>query len=143
MKRASPCQARCHEHAVSPAGIGTPFEFMAKHDARIIGIGKPMQVLTQAHHVEGLMGDDFPVPSVVREPLPMTLVDRDLEIPFLLPRRAYQGRFNIWRLRQIMARHSLQEWSFHHVPMFSTTAAEVTDQLVAAAKKGVTLYEPV
>ena len=131
-----------HEHAVSPAGLGTPFEFMARHNARIIGIGKPMQVLTQAHHVEGAMGDEFPVPSVVGVSLPMTLVDRDQEIRFLLPRRAYQGRFNIWRLRKIMNRRMLQEWSFHHVPMFAARAGEVTQCLVDAARRGVTLYEP-
>lgn len=129
-----------HEHAVHPAGLGTPFEFMARHNARIIGIGKPMQVLTQAHHVEGAMGDAFPVPSTAGEPLPMTLVDRDQEIAFLLTRRAYEGRFDIWRLRGIMNRHTLQEWSFHHVPLFAARAGEVTQALVDAAQRGVTLY---
>lgn len=131
-----------HEHALSPTGLGTPFEFMAKHNARIIGIGKPMQVLTQAHHVEGAMGEEFPVPSVVRDPLPMTLLDRDQEIDFLLPHRSYRGHFNIWRLRKIMDRQTLKEWNFHHVPMFATCAAEVTRRLVEAASRGVTLYEP-
>lgn len=132
-----------HEFAQSPAGLGTPFEFMANHDTCIIGIGKPMQVLTQAHHVEGLMGEEFPVPSVVAPPLPMVLMDRNQEFPFLLTRRAFQGRFNIWRLRRMMDKHSLQEWRFHHVPMFATRARVVTDALVASARKGVTLYEPV
>ena len=131
-----------HEHASSPAGLGTPFEYMAKRNTRIIGIGKPMQVLTQAHHVEGAMGDEFPVPSVVGEPLPMTLVDRDEEIPFLLTSRSFQGRFNIWRLRQIMDRQTLLEWNFHHVPLFAARADEVTQSLVSAARSGVTLYEP-
>lgn len=130
-----------HEHAVSPAGLGTPFDFMARHNARIIGIGKPIQVLTQAHHVEGALGDAFPVSSVLSEPLAMTLIDRDREIAFLLPRRAYRGRFNIWRLRQIMDRQTLQEWSFHHVPMFAARAGEVTQSLMDAARRGVTLYE--
>ena len=89
------------------------------------------------------MGEDFPVPSVVPEPLPMTLVDRDGEIPFLLRTRSFQGRFNIWRLRQIMNPQTLQEWTFHHVPMFSARADEVTQSLMAAARRGVTLYEPV
>ncbi|MDO9091388.1 MAG: AAC(3) family N-acetyltransferase [Rubrivivax sp.] len=131
-----------HEHASTPAGLGTPFEFMARHNARIVGIGKPMQVMTQAHHIEGAMGDTFPVPSTLQEPLPMTLVDRDQEIPFLLPRRSYQGRFNMWRLRQIMDRQTLQEWNFHHVPMFAARAGEVTQRLMDAARQGVTLYEP-
>ena len=133
--------AHRHEFASSPAGLGTPFEFMAKRNTRIIGIGKPMQVLTQAHHVEGVMGDEFPVPSVVHEPLPMTLVEGAQEIPFLLTRRSYQGRFNIWRLRKIMDRESLQEWRFHHVQLFATSAREVTESQVTAARKGVTLYE--
>ncbi|MBS0446987.1 MAG: AAC(3) family N-acetyltransferase [Proteobacteria bacterium] len=129
-----------HEHSDHPSGRGTPFEYMANHRTRIIGIGKPIQVVTQAHHVEGLMGDAFPVPSTRAEPIPMTLVDRDAEIPFLLPRRNVQGRFDIWRLRGIMDRATLAEWNFHHVPMFSTTAKDVTDRLVAAARRGVTLY---
>jgi len=36
---------------------------------------------------------------------------------------------------------SLSEWTFHHVPMFATRAADVTDALIAAAKRGITLYE--
>ena len=41
-----------------------------------------------------------------------------------------------------MRRETLREWKFHHVPMFATRAAEVTGQLVAAARRGVTLYDP-
>jgi aminoglycoside 3-N-acetyltransferase len=129
-----------HEHASVPAGLGTPFEYMAKRDTLIIGIGKPMQVLTQAHHVEGAMGDEFPVPCTVADPLPMTLVDAQGETPHLLTRRSYAGRFDIWRLRQVMDRQSLQEWKFHHVPFFAARAAEVTQRLVAAARRGFTLY---
>lgn len=131
-----------HEHASSPTGLGTPFEHMARHNTRIIGIGKPMQVLTQAHHVEGLMGDEFPVPSVVGEPVPMTLVDGEQEIGFMLTRRSYEGRFDIWRLRKIMKPAMLQEWTFRHVPMFAARAADVTHCLVDAARRGITLYAP-
>lgn len=131
-----------HEHASSAAGRGSPFEFMAAHDTCIIGIGKPIQVLTQAHHTEELMGDDFPVPSRAGTPLPMTLVDRGQEIPFQLRGRSVDGRFNIWKLRRIMSRDSLQEWNFHHVPMFAARARDVTEQTVAAARRGITLYDP-
>ncbi len=130
-----------HERAATPAGAGTPFEFMAAHNTRIVGIGKPMQVMTQAHHVEGLLGDEFPVPRTDLEPLPMTLVDGREELPFLLPRSSYQGRFDMWRLRRLMTRQQLQEWRFHHVPMFAARAGEVTQALVAGARRGVTLYE--
>lgn len=131
-----------HEFASSPAGLGTPFEFMAKHNTRIIGIGKPMQVLTQAHHAEEAMGDAFPVPRQPGVPLAMTLVDQGKEMPFSLAGLGFQGRFNIWKLRAIMNRDSLKEWNFHHVPMFSTRAKDVTESLFAAARRGVTLYDP-
>jgi aminoglycoside 3-N-acetyltransferase len=132
---------RGHENATSPAGLGSPFEFMAAKDTLVLGLGKPIQVLTQAHHTEELMCDDFPVPSRVQPPLPMTLVERGQEFPFELRGRSISGRFDIWRLRQIMSPGSLQEWSFHHVPMFAARAGDVTRQLVLAAKRGVTLYE--
>jgi aminoglycoside 3-N-acetyltransferase len=130
-----------HENASSSAGIGSPFEFMAARDTCILGLGKPIQVLTQAHHTEELMREEFPVPSRQGPPLAMTLVERGTEIPFELRGRSVDGRFNIWRLRGIMSPGSLQEWTFHHVPMFSAKAGDVTRQLVLAAKRGVTLYE--
>ena len=130
-----------HERAETPSGRGTPFDFMAHHNTRVIGIGKPIQVLTQAHHAEAVMGEDFPVPGRSEEALPMTLIDGNEEIPFDLPGRSFDWRFNIWKLRTIMDRDSLQEWTFHHVPMFATRAADVTSALIDAAKRGVTLYD--
>lgn len=131
-----------HEHASTPAGHGSPFDFMARHDTLVIGLGKPMQVLTQAHHTEELMRDEFPLPSRDGPPLSMTLVEGRQEIPFRLVGRQVDGRFDIWKLRSIMDRQSLREWKFHHVPMFATRAADVTAQTVAAARRGITLYDP-
>jgi aminoglycoside 3-N-acetyltransferase len=133
---------RGHERASSPAGIGSPFETMAARDTLVIGIGKPMQVLTQAHHTEELMRDDFPLPSRDGQPLPMTIVDGAEEIAFDLVGRQVDGRFDIWKLRRIMSSQTLREWQFHHVPMFAARAADVTRETVAAARGGVTLYEP-
>ena len=130
-----------HERAGTSSGRSTPFEFMARHNTRIIGIGKSIQVMTQVHHVEPLMGEEFPVPAEPRSHLNMTLVDGDDEIPFELAGRSLQWRFNIWKLRTIMDRDRLQEWTFHHVPMFAARANEVTDALVDAARRGVTLYD--
>jgi aminoglycoside 3-N-acetyltransferase len=130
-----------HEQAGSALGRGTPFEYMANHDTRIIGIGKPIQVLTQAHSVEDVMGEDFPVPGKAGEPLSMTLVDGKEEIQFTLLARGLQWRFNIWKLQSIMNRDSLLEWKFHNVPLFATRARDVTEALVAAARRGVTLYD--
>ena len=131
-----------HEYATTGAGLGTPFEYMANHATCILGIGKPMQVLTQVHHVEDAMGDAFPMPRTYGEPLDVTIVDGSLEIPYRLTPSNVRGRHDVWRLRNIMDRGDLAEWSFHHVPLFATSAADVTKTLFHAAKRGITLYEP-
>jgi aminoglycoside 3-N-acetyltransferase len=131
-----------HEHAAPPAGLGTPFEFMANHNTLIIGVGKPMQVLTQAHHIEDVMGDAFPVPRKRAEPIVMTIVDGSIEIPFTLVSSEVLGRYDPWRLRTIMEPGRLNEWTFHHVPLFATSAKEVTDSLYRAALRNMTLYQP-
>jgi aminoglycoside 3-N-acetyltransferase len=129
-----------HERARTACGAGTPFDFMARHDTLILGIGKPFEVLTQVHHAEDVLGDEFPVPASVVEPLPMTLVDGKDEFPFELTGRSLSWPRNMWKLRSIMSADELREWTFHRVPLFATHAELVTHRLVEAARKGVTLY---
>ncbi len=133
---------RGHEEADTPAGRGTPFDFMARHDTCILGIGKHVEVMTQVHHVEHLLGDAFPLPSRPTPPLSMTLVERGREIPFQLRSREIDGRFEMGRIRRLLRPGTLAEWRFHGVPMFATRAAEATRDLVEAARRGQTLYEP-
>lgn len=130
-----------HERAGGATGPGTPFDFMAKRDTLIVGIGKPYEVLTQVHHAEGALGDDFPVPSKTSDPLPMTLVDGSEEIPFELRHRTLLWRRDMWKLMSIMGPQRLKQWTFHHVPMFATRAGDVTACLIEAARRGVTLYD--
>lgn len=133
---------RGHEHTESPSGIGSPFDFMAQRDTLVIGIGKPYEVLTQIHHPEEVMGDRFPVPRNPAKPLELTLVDGPEEIPFVLRGRTMKWNLNMWKLRDIMDERSLRAWRFHHVPFFSARARDVTESLIAAAERGVTLYDP-
>ena len=130
-----------HELTEFPNGIGSPFDFMAKQNTRVIGIGKTFQVLTQAHHVEGVMGDDFPVPRGNGPDLAVTVIDGNDEVTAKLSGRGPLWNFNIWKLRANMNRVKLQEWKFHHVPLFSPRAADVTTSLVEAARRGVTLFD--
>jgi len=132
---------RGHEQAESAAGRGSPFEFMAQHDTLIIGMGKFCDVLTQVHYAEAVLGEAFPVPSRSGPGLTVRVIDGDQEFPVRLRERAFEWRRNMWKLRTIMDSASLAEWKFHHVPMFATRAATVTDALIQAAKRGVTLYE--
>ena len=130
-----------HEYSNSPAGKGTPFDFMANRDTLIIGIGKPYQVLTQVHHAEAIMGEEFPVPRIEPDPLPMTLVDGTDEIPFVLKGWSYAWPLNMWKLPSLMNPDTLRSWKFHNVPLFATHARDVTESLVAAARRGITLYD--
>lgn len=132
---------RGHELAETACGVGTPFDFMAKVNTLILGLGKPFEVLTQVHHAEDLLGDEFPVPATPVAPLTMTLIDSEGRIPFVLRGRAFAWRRNMWHLPRLMDEGTLQQWSFHGVPMFLTRAGDVTRCLVAAARRGATLYE--
>jgi aminoglycoside 3-N-acetyltransferase len=130
-----------HETAERACGRGSPFDVMAAHETRILGIGKPIEVLTHVHHVEDLMGEDFPVPRSLFSDLKMTLIDGEDEIPFMLRREGFEWKLNIWKLRKIMGPAQLREWRFHNVHFFATKALDVTAALKDAAERGVTLYE--
>jgi len=131
-----------HELASRGMGPGTPFDYMAKHNAQIIGIGKGFQVMTQAHHVESLMGESWPAPQTVLPNLPVIVVDGQAEIAMEIGGTQQLWTFNIWKLRKILRDEELNEWRYHNCQMFSARAKVVTDTLVKAAERGYTLYEP-
>jgi aminoglycoside 3-N-acetyltransferase len=130
-----------HETAERACGRGSPFDVMTAHDTLILGIGKPIEVLTHVHHVEDLMGDRFPVPMSFGSSLKMTLIDGEEEIPFMLRREGFTWKHNMWKLRKIMEPTQLREWRFHNVRLFAARARDVTEALLDAAERGVTLYE--
>lgn len=134
-----------HENAQRPAGEGTPFEFMAARKTRIIGIGKSYHVMTQVHHVDDIMGESFPVPREKSDQpaTEVTVVDGSDRVQVSLPRGGFTHRFNIAQLPNLLDGGEMSFWKFHNVPMFSASAAEVTQKLVLKAKQGATLYDPV
>ena len=135
-----------HENATGPAGLGSPFEFMAQRKTLVLGIGKSFDVMTQVHHVEGAMGEDFPFAKAPEQGAPpaltVTLVDGAEEIPIKLPELQIIGRFNIAKLPSLLKKGQLRCWKFHKVEFFSADAGDVTRTLIAAAKQGKTLYDP-
>jgi aminoglycoside 3-N-acetyltransferase len=136
---------RGHEQAQRPAGIGTPFEFMAEHNTKVLGIGKSYHVMTQVHHVDDLLGEDFPVPRrpvQERSVVDVTVIDGDEEIPLTLRGNGITWRFNIDRLPSLLQPGDLEYWRFHHVPMFCGSAGRVTRSLVEAARQGKCIYDP-
>jgi aminoglycoside 3-N-acetyltransferase len=130
-----------HESAPTYCGRGTPFDVMAERNTMILGLGKSFEVLTQVHHAEDVMGDQFPEPRNRGEPLSMLLIEGTKEIPFRGNTGSVNARRNMWKLREIMTPQTLREWRFHNVPMFATRAADVTVSLINAAKHGKTIYE--
>ncbi|MFT4517630.1 MAG: aminoglycoside 3-N-acetyltransferase [Halioglobus sp.] len=130
-------------HELIPSGMGehSPFDYMAKHNAQIIGIGKSFQVMTQTHHVESLLGENWPDPQTELEPISVTIVEKSTETEMTIGGAQQKWTFNIWKLRRVMTRDRLLEWKFHNCPMFAARAGEVTDNLVTAASRGFTLYD--
>jgi aminoglycoside 3-N-acetyltransferase len=131
-----------HENIPSGMGNGSPFDYMAKKNAQILGIGKPFQVMTQVHHVESLLGDNWPAPVTELPNIPVTLVDKKTELSMEIGGIQQQWTFNIWKLREIMSKSELKEWRFHNCHLFAARAGIVTDTLVNAAERGFTLYDP-
>jgi aminoglycoside 3-N-acetyltransferase len=130
-----------HELTDYPHGVGSPFDAMTRRDTCVIGIGKTYQVLTQAHHVEGVLGDAFPVPRGSGHELPIKVIDGSIEVDAKLSGRNLLWKFNIWKLGGVMGPDRLRTWEFHHVPLFATRARDVTNCLIEAARSGVTLYD--
>jgi len=137
-------QALTDGHELAPRGMGrgTPFDYMAINGAQILGIGKSFHVMTQVHHVESLLGADWPAPQTTLPNIPVTVVDRQREIPMDVGGTQQLWNFNIGKLRKIAPDSALQEWRFHNSPMFVARAGEITDTLVEAARRGITLYDP-
>jgi len=131
-------------HELVPSGMGkrTPFDYMAQHNAQILGIGKSFQVMTQAHHVESLMGEDWPAPQKTLQNIKLTIVEKHSAIEMELGGAQQLWNFNIWKLKEILSNEELKEWRFHNCPMFAARANVVTEALVKAAERGVTLYDP-
>lgn len=135
-----------HENASGPAGFGSPFEYMAAHNTLIIGIGKSYDVMTQVHHIEGIMGDEFPVPmkKLTDSSGPeVTVIDGEEKVLVTLRGSGIQWHFNIAKLPKLLKDGELQYWKFHNVPLFAASASNVTSSLIKAAKEGKTLYDPI
>jgi aminoglycoside 3-N-acetyltransferase len=134
-----------HELASTPAGTGTPFEFMAAHRTRVLGIGKSYHVMTQVHHVDDLLGDSYPAsrtPMSERIRTPVVVVDRGEEFPMVLTGGGIQWRFNIDKLPSLLTQGEMRYWKFHNVPLFQADATRVTASLIASAGKGLCLHDP-
>ena len=62
------------------------------------------------------------------------------EYPYELRWRSFDWHRDMWKLREIVPAPRLRHWTFHRIPLFAAYAGDVTDDLVAAAARGVTVF---
>jgi aminoglycoside 3-N-acetyltransferase len=129
-----------HHLGATTFGAGTPFGIMASRETRIVGLGtRYFRCLTQIHTAEDVLGDQFPLERRPRT-VPVQIVDgygRSFDYPLKVDA---ERAFRVERLRRWLSDAELREWTFHGVPLFVTSARAVTDALVAAARRGETIY---
>jgi len=130
-----------HHLSETRTGCGTPFDIMAQKRTVILGLGvEYYRCLAQTHSAEDILGDAFPV-KFERSPIQTTLIDADgnkLRYELIIPRNSLQ--LDNTGLRELLPSDALRQWSFHGAPMFATDARAITDCLIEAAKRGITLY---
>ena len=130
-----------HHLASSNFGVNTPFETMALHKTMILGIGAPyFRCLTQIHAPEDLLGERFPI-DVYSEKIPVTLVDETgNKFKYQLSIHRKDLSRNLSLLRKLLSPSQLIEWKYHGIPFFAVAADLVTESMIDAALKGVTIY---
>ena len=130
-----------HHTAPTPSGRGTPFELMMQRKTTILGLGvEYYRCLTQVHTAEDLSGEIFPV-RFRQERIPVRVVAPE-GYEFIYDHTVFTppSPVNFGVLRSLLSPEELQEWTFKGVPLFVTRADVVTTRLVAAARKGISLY---
>jgi aminoglycoside 3-N-acetyltransferase len=132
---------REHHHAATASGRGTPFEMMAKRKTVIIGLGvEYYRCLTQVHLAEDIVGARFPI-NFVKEHAPVTIINWAQQT-FVYDLTVFKTRnvMNLGLLRNLLSAAELQEWNYKGTALFMTYADKVTNCLVQAANRGVTIY---
>lgn len=130
-----------HHLADTRAGENTPFGLMARIPTAIVGLGiEYFRCVTQTHAAEDFLGDQFPV-KFRREPISTILIDLNgNRTDYNLTIPTCSKPLDNTVLRSLLSNKELIEWTFHGTAMFVTTARLVTERLIEAARKGITVY---
>jgi aminoglycoside 3-N-acetyltransferase len=134
-------------HHLSKTGLSpdSPFGVMTRRPTAILGLGvEYFRCLTHVHTATHQMGDAYPIKFVERS-TEVTLIDYDgtkHTHSVGLPDRT--KKLDLTVLWSILSKEELSEWQFHGVSMFIVPRAGVlTDRLVEAAHRGITIFGPV
>lgn len=130
-----------HHLAGTRMGKGTPFDVMARRRTVIVGIGQEyFRCLTQAKCVEDILGDDYPIECEKRTVAVRMFDGTGQALPYQLTIRDFAQPVGAVVLRKLLNRDELREWTFHGVNLWMTTAGRVTECLLKAAPRGITVY---
>jgi aminoglycoside 3-N-acetyltransferase len=132
-------------HHLSKSGMSpdSPFGVMTRRRTAILGLGvEYYRCLTHAHTAGDQMGDAFPIKFSNSASMDVTLIDYDgghYQYKLGLPDRT--KKLDLTILWSLLSKEELVEWRFRGVPMFLVPQAGVlTERLVEAARRGVTVY---
>jgi hypothetical protein len=125
---------------MSPDG---PFGVMTRRRTSILGLGvEYFRCLTHAHTASAQMGHAFPIKYSSPGSTKVTLIDydgRQYEYQLGLPDRTH--KLDLTVLGNVLSKSELVEWRFHGVPLFAVPQARVvTERLIEAAHRGITIY---
>lgn len=130
-----------HHLAPTRTGDGTAFGIMTQKRTAIVGLGTEYyRCLAHTHTAEDILGDEFPV-KFRREEIPVVLIDWDgnkIQYNLIVPHASKPLDNTV--LASLLSENELVEWTFHGTPLFVTQASIVTERLIEAARKGITVY---
>jgi hypothetical protein len=87
-----------------------------------------------------MLGPEFPV-KFRTESVSVRMLDSEgCEIPYPLTVLRSDLTLDNTLLRSLLPKDRLVEWKFHGVPLFVTFAHDVTESLIQAAKRGITVF---
>jgi aminoglycoside N3'-acetyltransferase len=131
-------------HHLARTGLGpdSPFGVMTRRRTAILGLGvEYYRCLTHVHTATNVLGEAFPI-KFAKASTTVTLVDYDgtrIAHELGLPDRS--KKLDLRVLWSLLSKEELVEWRFHGVPMFLVPrAGVVTERLVEAAGRGITIY---
>jgi aminoglycoside N3'-acetyltransferase len=131
-----------HQFARTGFSPDSPFGVMTRRSTAILGIGvEYFRCLTHAHTAAHALADEYPI-KFANVTTTVTLVDYDggrVDYELGLPDRS--RKLDLRVLWTLLSKNELVEWRFHGVPMFIVTRAGiVTERLIEAARRGITIY---
>jgi len=133
------------DHHLSPSGLGadSPFGVMTRQRTAILGLGvEYYRCLTHVHTATNQLGPEFPIKFPNPQFTQVGVVgydDQRYEYRLGLPDLSKTPDLRI--LWSVLSKEELKEWRFHGVSIFVVPqAAVVTERLVEAARRGITIY---